>query len=150
MSAFYVGCESLSMLTDVITRYQIAGYNAFGFDIPDRLHRCFIGKKETDIFQALSDMNKKALEQKYGHDGMLEMSDDFGYEDGHDIWKAREYGKVQAWHYQLLKSLQCYIYQCSEGDVSNCELYKGMEEFENRLAKFIACNQPEYAQAEWR
>ena len=150
MSAWYVGRESLSMLTDIIVRYQVVGFNAFGFDFPTELMDCFRDEYgwqgEDRIFNQLRDMNVDALKARY--DDYEEMIDGLGYEDGHDIWKPRN--GVQDWHYQLLKSLNCYIYQCSEGNVPDSKLYKGIDKLIDRLAMFIATHQPEYEEAEWR
>lgn len=152
MSAWYVGCESLSMLTDIISRYGAAGYNAFGFDLPRELMDNFRGENgwqsEEAIFDKLRQMNIDALKDRYPDD-YEEMIDYRGYKEGCDIWQPREM-EVQSWHYQLLKSLDCYVYQCSEGNVQDTDLYKGMAKFKMVLAGFIARNQPEYKEAEWK
>ena len=149
MSAFYVGMESISMLTDIIVRYNCSGYNAFGFDLPKGLLNCFGSDlSENSIFAALAGMNISALKERYGENAN-EMWDEKGYEDGHDIWEPRT-GRVEQWHYQLLKSLDCYIYQCSEGSIPDMELYKQMERFDAILAGWIARNQLQYENAEWR
>lgn len=149
MSAFYVGRESLSMLTDIIVRYQNGGFNSFGFTFPNELMDWFRGEqgwqRENEVFNQLRQMNVDALKARY--EDYEEMIDDLGYEEGHDIWQPRN--GVQFWHYQLLKSLQCYIYQCSEGMVPESSLYKGIDELIISLALFIAHNQPEYEEAKW-
>lgn len=146
MSAWYVGNKSLSMITDIIYRYHFTGYNSFGFDIPDKLMNAFDSFNENDIFSKLREMNVEALKQRY--DDYEEMIDDLPYEDGHDIWQPRN--GIQPWHFQLLKSLQCYKYQCCEGDVPESDLWKGIQAFVNTLQGFIVSNLPEYEKAEWR
>ena len=151
MSAWYVGRESLSMLTDMICRYGAAGFNAFGYDFPSELMDCFRGPdgwmRDDEIFAILRQMNVDALKERY--DDYEEMIDDLGYKEGYDIWEPRENGTKQ-WHYQFLKSLQCYEYQCSEGKVPERELYRGIDRLIVRLGLFIASNQPEYEKAEWK
>ena len=149
MSAFYVGTESLSMLTDIISRYLVAGYNSFGFEFPSEIVTLFEGESDKKIFNALAGTNLNALEARYGQKGAAEMFDGKDYEEGHDIWENRD-GVIKPWHYQLLKSIQCYLYQCSEGNVPDTPIYKAMEKLEVKLTRFIACNQPEYEKAEWR
>lgn len=145
MSAFYVGNGMLSMLTDIIVRYNASGFNSFGFDLPDL---SYLGTREDDVFDALRQMNVDALKARY--DDYEEMIDDHGYETTHDIWQPRDINEVvKPWHYQLLKSLQCYIYQCSEGDIPDTKLYKDMDVMIQRLCKFIACRQKEYEEAKW-
>lgn len=149
MSAFYVGTESLSMITDIISRYLIAGFDAFGFEFPREIVILFNGESDERIFDALAGTNINAIEQRYSQKIAEEMYDGKRYENGHDIWQAREDG-IQPWHYQLLKSLQCYIYQCSEGNVPDTHIYKAIDKLITRLAMYIVCNQPEYDEAEWR
>ena len=148
MSAFYVGTESLSMITDVISRYLVAGFDSFGFDFPSEIKTLFEGETDTRIFNALAGTNLSALEARYGKVKTAEMYDGKDYEEGHDIW---EFGiGVQPWHYQLLKSLHCFLYQCNEGNVPSTPIYKAVAKLAEVLADFIICNQPEYKNAEWR
>lgn len=149
MSAFYVGTESLSMLTDIISRYLVGGFNSFGFDFPREIVTLFEGESDERIFSGLAGTNLDALEQRYSKETAAEMFDGKGYEEGHDIWQAREDG-IQPWHYQLFKSLNCYIYQCSEGNVPDSPIYKAMDELATRVGLFIARKQSEYEEAEWK
>ena len=50
---------------------------------------------------------------------------------------------------QVLKSLQCWKYQCSEGDVPHTKLYQFFEAVENHLALKIVMGLPEYEKAKW-
>lgn len=50
---------------------------------------------------------------------------------------------------QLLKSLDCYLYQCSEGEVPERDLFKKMDGIRNGLTRAIVCGSPEYDQSEW-
>ena len=50
---------------------------------------------------------------------------------------------------QVLKSLQCWMYQCNEGDVPQTKLYQFFEEVENYLALKIVMDLPEYDKAKW-
>jgi hypothetical protein len=50
---------------------------------------------------------------------------------------------------QVLKSLQCWMYQCCEGEVPQTKLYRFFEEVENHLALKIVTNLPDYQKAEW-
>jgi hypothetical protein len=50
---------------------------------------------------------------------------------------------------QVLKSLQCWKYQCSEGDVPETKLYQFFEEVEHHLALKIVMKLPEYDRATW-
>ncbi len=50
---------------------------------------------------------------------------------------------------QVLKSLQCWLYQCNEGDVPTTKLYQFFAEVENHLALKIVVSLPEYDKAQW-
>jgi hypothetical protein len=51
---------------------------------------------------------------------------------------------------QVLKSLQCWLYQCCEGDVSETELYKLFAiDIQMYLMSKIIDTLPEYQDAEW-
>ena len=51
---------------------------------------------------------------------------------------------------QTLKSLNCWMYQCTEGDIPGSKLYKFFAKmFKNYLLKRIVYGLPEYDQAEW-
>jgi hypothetical protein len=85
----------------------------------------------------LADMNKSALVARYGGDQGLEE-------------------EPEPWHYrrqtlgQTLKTVRCYLYQCHEGNVLECELYKRVERLRDALTEALLSRVPEYKDAEWR
>jgi len=50
---------------------------------------------------------------------------------------------------QTLKSLSCLLYQCSEGDAEQSDLYQDLRKLEGYIAKNIVSNMEEYIKAEW-
>jgi hypothetical protein len=50
---------------------------------------------------------------------------------------------------QLFKSLQCFLYQCSEGNVPERSLFKALDALLNLLGPAINQESPEYAAAIW-
>ena len=50
---------------------------------------------------------------------------------------------------QSYKSLRCYLYQCSEGDVPDSLLYKKLDSFSDKLGSSAASSTAEYVQADW-
>lgn len=50
---------------------------------------------------------------------------------------------------QAYKSLSCFLYQCSEGDIEEEDLYKLLDKAKNTLAQFIVNRLEEYDQANW-
>jgi len=49
----------------------------------------------------------------------------------------------------VIKALACWLYQCSEGQVPETELYKIMRQYQGELAMSIIRESPEWAAAEW-
>lgn len=52
--------------------------------------------------------------------------------------------------YQILKDAKCLLYQCSEGDIPEMELYKILENLIYIWTDEILDNLPEYQKAIWR
>lgn len=50
---------------------------------------------------------------------------------------------------QVLKSLQCWLYQCCEGDVPETPLYKAFSELAGEIAIGIVHKMDAYDKAEW-
>lgn len=154
MSAFMMSNETLSALANLIARYYVSS-DSMGFYFPEELREelndiRFDGEK---IFNELVKLNIASLSQRYSdyHDMLGEIK----YLPNYDFWKRPvmdvEYGvnMISQWHYQFLKSLRCYLYQCCEGDCYDTKLYKALDQLSLELAYFIATNQPEYEIAEW-
>lgn len=50
---------------------------------------------------------------------------------------------------QALKSLRCWLYQCSEGNVPEQPLFKALERYAGDLAFHIVAELPGWNAAEW-
>jgi len=86
----------------------------------------------------LFSLNIQGVNARYGEGQAKEFRDlDYRYQYEH------------ATPIQVLKSLQCWIYQCSEGDVPDTLLYQIMKEYEHMLADSIISKLPAYNAAEW-
>jgi hypothetical protein len=53
--------------------------------------------------------------------------------------------------YQVIKSIRCFIYQCSEGDINEetQPLYKALHELSMSLCYHIVSRSPEYEACNW-
>lgn len=80
-------------------------------------------------------LNYAATNQHYGTDDAPEVR----YEYRHD----------RASTLQVLKSLRCLLYQCSEGDVPESRLFGWLESYERSLLRHIVDQLPEYTATEW-
>ena len=79
-----------------------------------------------------------------------------GVNDRYGAGEAREFRELDyEYHYetctkiQALKSLRCWIYQCSEGDTDEQPLFTIMDDYSHSLALDIVGDLPEYDKAEW-
>jgi hypothetical protein len=91
------------------------------------------------VGQALFDMNVFAVEARYGQGEAKE-------------FRPLDYQHKIAFHENLIqsyKSLQCLLYQCSEGDIPETPLYKAMTELKQIIADEIIGNMAEYNKAKW-
>lgn len=128
-----------------------------------------VGKECVDnILSFLDSTNGRAIRQ-YLHGSFSTSTQNFG--DGFDKLGAKmlklnaeavgqryrekaneptyEFSRTNAHIIQALKSLQCLIYQCSEGNIPRRKLYREMEKLEFALAKEIVYRLPEYDRAKW-
>ena len=137
MSAFLVSMRTINRIVAVIssllrsnrdswtaTQFAAAGFDPRQDDWEERLAK------------AMFSLNQSALSQRYGDPA----TERFIY--------ARV--SVLPSLYQTVKSVQCWLYQCAEGDVPESKLYQ----FFNRVVRvwlldILVSRLPEYEQAEW-
>ena len=50
---------------------------------------------------------------------------------------------------QTVKTLACYLYQCSEGDIPEQRLYQQLDNWQAELCRYYVTESDEYDQAEW-
>lgn len=136
MSAYLVNTKTMDRALDglVFAWREIPGSerNAlFGFMSDD--------VKEVDrLGQRLFQMNLDAVNYRYPNDKTkLDFS---SYK-----WKW----SVDVSLVQAFKSLQCLLYQCSEGDIPSCKLFEECKKVQDFLARVIVMQLPEYSAAEW-
>jgi len=83
-------------------------------------------------------MNIKAVCQRYGDKEINKLVKDYVYQ----YVDARD-------HYQVLKSLDCFLYQCLEGTVPKMKLYKKMTEYQYSLTYKLVSKLKQYDDAVW-
>jgi len=99
------------------------------------------GIVEEKDFESLAEklliMNIKAVDCRYGTESDAGLIADYKWNDSlKNI-------------YQTLKSIHCLLYQCSEGDVPETELFKFLMEIQHAIESKIINELPEYQQAKW-
>ena len=99
--------------------------------------------KPAKLFDHLARLNIYALTERYDS-RMADMVSELRFNE-------QAYTKAQMYQnkYQLLKSLSCYNYQCSEGNATNEDLHKVCEGIFNEHCHDIVMRLPEYEQAKW-
>ena len=161
MSSFMMKTESIAIIADFIstvfndknnnTHMAIQGesYTTIENIQPQNSYIKTVSIKA--VYNALSEMNCNALNQRYIHDDKAK-PEQFPKDYNH-FEIARNYYdgafEIPASYYQLLKSIDCYLYQCSEGNVPELALYKAIQSIRNTLANWIIRNTIAYNAANW-
>ena len=138
MSSFLISPEGLSMLADGIID---AIFNEKIADFPvdnEKLSEYFRGYSINQVFEELNYLNAYALEQRYGDD-----IDNNMYVDGY--MHVPEYTIDE-----YLKMLDCFNYQCCEGDTEEKTLYQIMNRLADDISAYVNRNDnPLYDEANW-
>ena len=138
MSSFLVSEKGISMLADGISdsmfEWKIADFPVHD----DELDDYFRGYTIEEIFEELNYLNAYALEQRYGDD-----IDDNMYADGYSY--VPEYTIDE-----YLKMLDCFLYQCCEGDTEEKPLYQLINRLADLISKHVNRHgNPLYDEASW-
>ena len=145
MSSFLVGNEAISKIVHAIFwKFGTQTYEPF-FCYWNK-NNCISGKyiktrdekllDETTAGKKLIKMNLDALSQRYSNENARTVN--YKYET-----------PIYYTDIQLLKTLKCYLYQCSEGHIENRKLYKDLRRAENILKDKIISELPEFDKAKW-
>ena len=155
MSCYFIGEESIYQLADYLDTLRDIGFDYFGYSMNVELRNELSGAKIEEIYTILAELNMSAVNSRYED---VQVYQDFNVIDKRNInplyhpndWSGeKQCFEIKPWHYQLLKKLQCFIYQCSEDINRDNNLLKALEKLEYEIMGFIVTNQPEYVNAQW-
>lgn len=105
---------------------------------PTDLQRYQMGKR-------LAEMNDNAYAYRYKvNSGSAAFSDKHHFLSMHDVQMGN--GKVLI---PIIKSMECYLYQCSEGNIPESSLYKEVKAKLNELREAYIQSTQEYKSAPW-
>ncbi|MFO1038422.1 MAG: hypothetical protein U1E45_16415 [Geminicoccaceae bacterium] len=137
MSAYLVESETLHRVVDAIATFAHTEARELGYRVADADHNHprALHAEFTRLGQDLWEMNRAAVNDRYRE---RQETPTYAYRS------CRPAGTAQ-----LLKSVDCLLYQCSEGSVPKRPLYKMLERACAVVAYRIASNTPEYRQAVW-
>ncbi len=140
MSAFMVEDKTINRVVSWFRR-EVATNRHFTLDWLAREYGVDLERAGWDekLAQAMFQLNCDGVTERYGK-GEAEKFRPLNF-----TYQPEDYSSLV----QVLKSLQCWKYQCSEGDVPETKLYQFFEGVEHHLALKIVMNLPEYEKAKW-
>lgn len=139
MSAYQVEYKCLGRILKAISKVGVYGPR---FEQIEKLKDQY-NKNAGKVFDQLLNLNRFSLAERYPEDSK-ELH--FEVDRSKAVWLSRQLGHND---YQLLKSLNCYLYQSCEGDASKSNLYKTLREISNSFAHDLASKNRSYDEAEW-
>lgn len=92
------------------------------------------------IYEVLLDMNYKAVNARYSHDEHVAPS-------AMPVGEWLRTYERKPW--QMLKTMECYLYQCAEGEIPHSNLYKLIQTATNQYMKHLIGQIEDYANADW-
>lgn len=101
-----------------------------------------------DLGQAMYNMNINAVSQRYPNDTIDTLPGSYS-EDRKLLPFKYKYNPHETNKVYALKALQCFLYQCSEGNVEDTALFKFWDFVKSRWALDIVETLPEYEKANW-
>lgn len=134
MSAYIVAPETIDRIVTYLDELQLR--HEWLYLEALRAAEVSPGRPDTStaLGQALYRLNAAAVDHCYGES---------------DEAPAYHYTYRRASPTQVYKSLQCFLYQCSEGDVPQHPLYQALDRIQRKLAADIIARLPEYQAAVW-
>ena len=158
MSSFIMQPESIRDLACFINSVVRSGYNMHGFEAPPLLKKEFPATSSRSVqntYEKLYELNAEAAHFRYPKEKKNKVippmpSGDFYVrpEIGASLYGG-VFRKPTDKHYQILKRLNCFIYQCNEGKVPESDTFKALKGLERQLMVMIVSSNEAYQRAEW-
>lgn len=141
MSAFWCGKETVNKILAGIAFAQYNRHNYLqSYSLPASLNTGDLDKLTT-LGKKMLGLNAKALMSRYDDElsNFIPEIESFKFSD-----------QMPPDIYQLYKSVQCLIYQCSEGDIpEKSQLYSDLNKLLDQIAHTITTNSEKYENAKW-
>lgn len=138
MSAYMVDNDTIGKIVGFLYSKTYKNDSRYTWLLDDIGVKLTSRNKRKQFAKRLIAMNSRALYARYGDNGNYNIHTDF---------IPLMYPAVSS--VQVYKTIRCYLYQCSEGNVPDEPLYKLMGEISDRLAHEIINSLPEYDKAKW-
>lgn len=120
----------------VVESWILKPLNKLGYDLTKKEDRERLAK---DLFV----LNIDGVEARYGK-GQTQQFRPLNFKFVNKASSASRLSIIQC-----IKSLHCLMYQCSEGNVPERDLFKAMETVIHNLEGHVVACMPEYDKAEW-
>lgn len=157
MSCFIVNPESVVFIANFIADHINMGmdfthvYTEISGDFRKLVCDSHNYAEAETIYKELYKLNYAAFYERYEdrHPEDLEQCDEWSgnFEKYNNPMTVE---KSTAWYCQLLKSCQCFLYQCSESEeLENSVVYRTVKAIINGIKDHIIMELPEYQDAEW-
>lgn len=157
MSCFMMDERAISVLSNTLESVMNSGFNRFGFEAPESLHKALSDCRDhygfyfsEKIFSRLYILNARAYSTRYKSEwnGCVPSKPEI-----HSIIQERQreehHEKLFPWHYKFAKLLDCFIYQVSEDATRNDPLTLALIDFSSSYKSFLVFNTAEYASEPW-
>ena len=157
MSSFMMSPQSHATLANALEYILNSGFNRFGFDAPDSLHKALSDCRDRYgfycnglIYGRLYALNDRATStrNKTAPGGF---APDFPEVPPliEERQRINQHEKLLPWHYKFCKLLDCLIYQSSEDATRNDPLLLALIDFCRVYKSFLVTNTEEYSAAPW-
>jgi hypothetical protein len=139
MSAFLVEDKTINYVVNWLRR-NIDQFSLIPHKLKELGFDTSVAGWAEKLGQAMFQLNIQGVEARYGNDEAVKFRQlDYRFEHTEAVSLV-----------QVLKSLQCWLYQCNEGNVPETGLYGLFEtDVQMYLMDKIITALPEYEQAEW-
>lgn len=150
MSAYVVEDKVINQVISWIVTPRRDGDPIFEIILKETGHDLRTKNGRAALGKAMFELNCTAVEQRYGDKSASDFRPlNYRYIDQESLGGGLIIMGTPVTSVQAYKSLACWDYQCSEGDVPDTPLYKAMARVACEMAHIIVRSLPAWEQAAW-
>jgi hypothetical protein len=145
MSAFVVSDKTINRIISFFLDNSCDRKNEYWYDLEPLRELKYLPNIPTEwdekngekLAKAMFALNCKAVKDRYGDNDTVDYKLQYGnLANNVDV-------------FQIIKHLNCFLYQCSEGKIINTKLYKAIEKVVGNIALTVITSNCKYEAAEW-
>lgn len=149
MSCFIMNPESIARIANFIAYHINFGFN-FTASLPESFIKRVTRRGEAradEVYRLMFEANYEAYNKRYG-DARQQQNNLLDQYAAYDNSIHKSAGN--SWKYQMLKSMECWIYQCCDSkEIENSDTFIAVNRMVEALKDNIIHNSPEYIVADW-